>query len=174
MNTTFIEEFFFHFNSPLGLIAICYTDNPFMLTKVVLPGKNASARCFGGSFRQPQGNSTDRINGFMDAYFNKQPASVPWDLLKFERFTLLQRLVWKQTAKISFGTLCTYGEIAQAVGRPGAARFAGTALGKNPYPIIIPCHRIIRKDGGMGGFGSGLEIKHKLLIHEGSIAKPFL
>jgi O-6-methylguanine DNA methyltransferase len=53
-----------------------------------------------------------------------------------------------------------------AIGRPGAYRFVGTTLGKNPYPILIPCHRIIRSDKGMGGFGGGIDLKKRLIDFE--------
>ena len=62
---------------------------------------------------------------------------------------------------------CSYGELAQRMGNPKAVRAVGLANGKNPISIIIPCHRVIGKDGSLVGFGGGLEIKTKLLKHEG-------
>lgn len=172
------EEFHFQFNSPLGLIAIFYTDDPFMLTRVVLPRMRAPAEGIAGRLPllQPGERFAGRVNHFLDAYFKKQPAPVPWDILQLDGFTPLQRLVWRETAQIPFGGLSSYGRVAAAIGRPKAARFVGTALGKNPFPIFIPCHRVIRGDGGMGGFGSGLPLKDALLSHEGgglSCGNPF-
>ncbi len=78
--------------------------------------------------------------------------------------TRYQRKVWSATLKIPYGETRTYGWIAEIAG--GSARSAGNALGANPIPIIIPCHRIIRADGEIGGYGGGLEIKRFLLEHE--------
>ncbi len=69
--------------------------------------------------------------------------------------------------KIPYGQVRTYGWLAEAAGRPGAARAAGQAVARNPFPIIIPCHRVIAADGRLGGFGGGLEMKRKLLELEG-------
>ena len=68
------------------------------------------------------------------------------------------------------GTTLSYGEIAERVGEPGAARAVGQALGRNPIPIIVPCHRVIGSDGSLTGFGGGLERKRWLLLHEGALA----
>jgi methylated-DNA-[protein]-cysteine S-methyltransferase len=61
----------------------------------------------------------------------------------------------------------SYGDLARQIGKPGAARAVGRAAGKNPVPLIIPCHRLIASDGGLGGFAGGLDEKRKLLKHEG-------
>lgn len=77
--------------------------------------------------------------------------------------TPFQQAVWKATAGISYGQTRSYAWIARQIGKPGAARAAGQALGSNPLPIIIPCHRVIASDGKLGGFGGGLEMKKFLL-----------
>jgi methylated-DNA-[protein]-cysteine S-methyltransferase len=59
--------------------------------------------------------------------------------------------------------------LAEEIGRPGAARAVGGALGRNPLPILLPCHRVVRSDGKLGGFGAGLDWKRRLLEHEGWI-----
>ena len=83
--------------------------------------------------------------------------------------TAFQRRVWEVMLTIPWGRTMTYGELAQAAGRPGAARAAGAACAANPIPIIIPCHRILASGGGLGGFsgGCGLETKRMLLTLEG-------
>ena len=83
-----------------------------------------------------------------------------------EGFTVLQKAVYRQTAKISYGFLSTYKKIAEGIGRPGAYRFVGTTLAKNPFPILIPCHRVIRSDNKIGGFGGGSTLKQRLIQHE--------
>lgn len=88
---------------------------------------------------------------------------VPLDL----RGTPFQLLVWKALTQIPYGTTKTYGELAEAIGQPKAARAVGRAVGSNPVGIIIPCHRVIGARGDLRGFGGGLEIKVKLLTLEG-------
>lgn len=69
--------------------------------------------------------------------------------------------------EVPFGEVVPYGELARRIGRPKAARAVGNALGKNPVPIVVPCHRVIRSDGSLGGYTSGLEYKRRLLTIEG-------
>lgn len=77
--------------------------------------------------------------------------------------THFQRLVWAELAKIPFGKTASYGEIASRIGKPKAARAVGNACGQNPVPIVVPCHRVIAGDGGIGGFSSDIGIKKTLL-----------
>ncbi|HEX9943874.1 MAG TPA: methylated-DNA--[protein]-cysteine S-methyltransferase [Thermoanaerobaculia bacterium] len=86
--------------------------------------------------------------------------------------TPFERSVWEELRKIPFGETRSYGEIAQAIGQPGAARAVGRANGANPIPIVVPCHRVIGADGSLTGFGGGLEAKSRLLELEGR-ALPF-
>lgn len=81
--------------------------------------------------------------------------------------TEFQRAVWQQLRAIPRGQYRTYGEIAQALGKPGGARAVGGACGANPLLLIIPCHRVLAKDGRLGGFSSGLDLKRQLLKLEG-------
>lgn len=81
--------------------------------------------------------------------------------------TPFERAVWGELAKIPFGETRSYGEIAEALGRPGAARAVGRANGANPIPIVVPCHRVIGSDGSLTGFGGGLDVKSRLLELEG-------
>jgi methylated-DNA-[protein]-cysteine S-methyltransferase len=74
--------------------------------------------------------------------------------------------VWKHVAAIPYGATRTYGEIARALGRPGAARAVGAANGRNPVPLVIPCHRVVAAGGGLGGYGGGLDLKRRLLSLE--------
>jgi methylated-DNA-[protein]-cysteine S-methyltransferase len=77
--------------------------------------------------------------------------------------------VLNATARIPFGRLATYRTIAEDLGKPGATRAVGNALGSNPLPIVIPCHRVIRSDGSLGGYTGGLDIKRHLLALEGAL-----
>jgi methylated-DNA-[protein]-cysteine S-methyltransferase len=80
--------------------------------------------------------------------------------------TEFQKEVWRETTKIPFGKTVTYSDIAKKIGRPGAVRAVGTALGKNPLCIVVPCHRVVPKRGGVGNYAYGEEVKAWLLEHE--------
>jgi methylated-DNA-[protein]-cysteine S-methyltransferase len=83
--------------------------------------------------------------------------------------TLFKQLVWKALREVHAGETISYGELAARVGAPGAARAVGTANATNPICLIIPCHRVVRSGGGLGGYGFGVDRKQWLLAHE---AKP--
>ena len=87
---------------------------------------------------------------------------VPVDL----RGTPFQMGVWDALCEIPYGETCTYGEIAATVGRPKATRAVGQAVGANPIPIVIPCHRVIGTTGSLVGFAGGLPLKERLLVLE--------
>jgi len=80
--------------------------------------------------------------------------------------TSFQREVWKQIARIPFGQTITYSELAKRAGAPNAIRAAGTATGRNPLSIIVPCHRVVGKNKSLGGYAGGLERKKHLLAVE--------
>ncbi|MDE2670216.1 MAG: methylated-DNA--[protein]-cysteine S-methyltransferase [Chloroflexota bacterium] len=84
--------------------------------------------------------------------------------------TEFQRLVWSELARIPFGATNTYGAIAGEVGRPAAARAVGAATGRNPAPVIVPCHRVVGASGSLTGFAGGLDTKRALLAHEATVA----
>ena len=77
------------------------------------------------------------------------------------------RRVLQATSAVAFGHTTTYGDVATQAGNPGASRAAGNALGANPIPIIVPCHRVLRTGGGLGGYTGGLAVKEQLLSLEG-------
>lgn len=81
--------------------------------------------------------------------------------------TPFQRRVWQELVRVPYGTIISYGELAHRIGNPAAARAVGMANAKNPLPIVIPCHRVIGKNGSLTGFGGGLDVKQKLLALEG-------
>lgn len=80
--------------------------------------------------------------------------------------TDFQRRVWGELGRIPFGKTQSYGAIAEAVGRAGAARAVGAATGRNPAPILVPCHRVVGASGALTGFAGGLDAKRLLLAHE--------
>ena len=104
----------------------------------------------------------------LDSYFsgNVTRFSIPLDLRVPTDFTYR---VLRNASRIPFGRTMSYGEIAKRVDSPCASRAVGGALGRNPLPIVIPCHRVIRGDGSIGGFTGGLDIKKHLLRLEGHL-----
>jgi methylated-DNA-[protein]-cysteine S-methyltransferase len=99
-------------------------------------------------------------------YFGGQRArfDIPLD---WGRMAPFQRAVLEATATVPFGHVDTYAGIARKIGKPGATRAVGNALGRNPIPVIVPCHRVIRSDATIGGYTGGLGIKYRLLAIEG-------
>ncbi len=81
--------------------------------------------------------------------------------------TEFQKNVWNALRKISMGETKSYGEIAQAIGKPRAVRAVGGACGANPVPVLVPCHRVLAANKKLGGFSGGLNWKHTLLAREG-------
>ncbi|WP_347900669.1 methylated-DNA--[protein]-cysteine S-methyltransferase [Pseudomonas purpurea] len=92
-----------------------------------------------------------------------RPLSVPLDLVTGSEF---QRRVWQALQHIPLGETRTYRDIARQLGQPGAFRAVANACGANPLAVVIPCHRVVRQDGGLGGYRWGLERKHVLLERE--------
>jgi O-6-methylguanine DNA methyltransferase len=80
-----------------------------------------------------------------------------------------QKAVWMALTRIPFGETRSYGEIADSLGRPGAARAVGRANASNVLPVVVPCHRVIAADGTLGGFNGGLHLKERLLEHERNV-----
>lgn len=80
--------------------------------------------------------------------------------------TEFQQSVWRALRAVPVGETTSYGEIAATIGAPGAVRAVGSANGANPIVVIVPCHRVVRSDGSLGGYGGGLDRKRWLLAHE--------
>jgi methylated-DNA-[protein]-cysteine S-methyltransferase len=109
----------------------------------------------------------DDVRRQLDEYFSGRRTSfelpLDWSLTRG-----FNRLVLQHTARIPYGDVSTYGAMATAAGSPRAARAAGNALGSNPIPIVVPCHRVLHTGGGLGGYGGGLDRKEFLLKLEGA------
>ena len=107
----------------------------------------------------------------LEEYFagRRQEFDIPLDLTGTE----FQRAAWSALASVPFGETRSYRQQAEAIGRPKAVRAIGAANGKNPVPIVLPCHRIVGSDGSLTGYGGGLPIKVYLLNHEQTqVRKP--
>ncbi len=107
----------------------------------------------------------ERATTELEAYFSggRRDFDLPLALLG----TAFQQRVWRTLLSIPFGRLATYGDVARAAGSPGAVRAAGVAVGENPFSILIPCHRVIGRNGSITGYGGGFAAKRRLLELEG-------
>ena len=105
----------------------------------------------------------------LDAYFDG--TRQVFDLPLAPHGTPFQRDVWAALATIPFGATWSYARLASTIGRPAAMRAVGAANGRNPLPIVLPCHRVIGADGSLTGFGGGLPTKQFLLQLEGAIPR---
>ncbi|MEJ2038818.1 MAG: methylated-DNA--[protein]-cysteine S-methyltransferase [Desulfosarcinaceae bacterium] len=110
------------------------------------------------------------VKAQLSAYFKGKLKR--FDLPLAPKGTEFQQRVWRALRNIAYGELVSYGDIALAVGNPKAVRAVGAANGKNPIPIIVPCHRVIGSDGSLTGFGGGLDVKQRLIdLERGALPK---
>jgi len=100
----------------------------------------------------------------LEQYFDGERTE--FDLRLILGGTAFQRRVWAALRAIPYGQTISYGQLADRIGPPSASRAVGLANGKNPVGIIVPCHRVVAADGGLTGYGGGIERKHYLLAHE--------
>ena len=122
------------------------------------------------NYRLKKKNVLSLIKRELALYFNSKPVNFKSKVLLLSG-TDFQRRVWEQLIKIPYGKLVSYFDVALGIGNYKSVRAVGGAVGSNPIPIIIPCHRVIKKNGDIGGFGSGIEMKKKILQLEGIIFK---
>jgi O-6-methylguanine DNA methyltransferase len=108
----------------------------------------------------------DELEAQLNEYFsgNRREFSVPRDL----RGTDFQTRIWARLLEIPYGATVTYGDIAYEMGIEGGSRAIGGAVGSNPIPIVVPCHRVVGSSGHLVGFGGGIELKERLLEIEGA------
>ena len=146
--------------TPRGLARVAFADEDrevvlWELASALSPRVLESAR------------ATDEVRRELDEYFDQRRTrfDVPVDRRLIHG---IARDVLAQTSRIPFGHTSTYGAIAGKIGRPRAARAVGNALGSNPIPIVIPCHRVLRAGGALGGYGGGVYRKETLLALEGA------
>jgi methylated-DNA-[protein]-cysteine S-methyltransferase len=149
------------FVTPRGLLRIAY-DNETADAVMAEVAEQVSPRILRTAKR------TDEARRQLDGYFasNRRRFDLPIDWSLVHGFA---RGVLRATAQLPFGKTSTYGQLARAAGSPRAARAAGNALGSNPIPIVVPCHRVLHADGTLGGYSGGLDRKRILLALEGSL-----
>jgi methylated-DNA-[protein]-cysteine S-methyltransferase len=111
----------------------------------------------------------DRARVQLEEYFSGNRKQ--FDLPLAPQGTPFQQEVWHTLATIPYGETISYAQLAQRIGKPTAMRAVGAANGRNPLPIVLPCHRVIGADGSLTGFGGGLPTKQFLLELEGALAR---
>ena len=162
--------------TPIGSLRLAAT--PQGLLRVAFPRQGGSG--FAGAVARHL-TDAERVDGLpaldkaareLEEYFQgkRREFGVELDL----RGTPFQKSVWRALQGIPYGGTLSYSELARRVNRRQGQRAVGTAAGANPIPVIIPCHRLIRSDGQLGGFAGGLESKRRLLAHEKSLASDWL
>jgi methylated-DNA-[protein]-cysteine S-methyltransferase len=144
-----------------GLVRVAFADE---LSDEVL--EELAARVSPRVLRLPA--RTDAARRELDQYFagERQRFDLPLDWSLVRGFA---QGVLRATARVPFGSVTTYRQMAEAAGSPRASRAAGNALGSNPIPIVVPCHRVLHSGGGLGGYAGGLDRKRYLLSLEGSL-----
>jgi methylated-DNA-[protein]-cysteine S-methyltransferase len=145
----------FTIETALGTIAVTASNEG--LLSLVLP-----TRCFSGPRLDSPFEFAELVDN-LKAYFDGRKVCFDNIKLDLSSATPFQSKVWKATRSIPYGETRSYRWVAEQIGKPGAYRAVGQALGKNPLPIIIPCHRVIASDRSFGGYSGGREMKQHLL-----------
>jgi len=158
------KETWVGFKTPIGIVRV-YAQNE-KVTFIDIAAKDAKVGSAGKSevLKTAEKELTQYFSGKLTKF------TFPVDISNGTEF---QRSVWKQISKIPFGKLKTYKDIADAIGKPKAARAVGGAVGSNPVPLVVGCHRVLGASGKITGYsgGDGLPTKRWLLAHEGITAK---
>ena len=156
MNYTHLN--YTHLDSPAGRLLIAGDE---ALRQIYFANKNASPQA--GWIESQRGVVGETVRQLRE-YFAGTRAE--FDLPVAPEGTEFQQRVWRSLCDIPYGETISYGELARRVGNPQASRAVGAANGRNPIPIVIPCHRVIGSSGKLTGFGGGLPVKETLLALE--------
>lgn len=157
--------------TPLGEIAYCHEAGGALKVLTFCRGRDAetAAREATPAAVSLRRDAHPRLPAQLEAWFARERTA--FDLDVAPEGTPFQQRVWEALRQIPHGQTRSYGELAAALGSPGAARAVGRANGANPIAIVIPCHRVIGADGSLTGFAAGTDLKRALLQLEGS-ARP--
>jgi methylated-DNA-[protein]-cysteine S-methyltransferase len=155
---------FDEFNSPIGMLRVAVDETGL---RYILFESNKHLPKQLSDWRQDR-SPTAQAREQLLQYFAGQRSE--FDLPFRLDGTDFQQRTWKKLASIPYGKTWSYTDLAVSVGSPKAVRAVGSANGRNPLPIVLPCHRVIGSNGSLTGFGGGLPIKKWLLDHEGKVA----
>lgn len=143
--------------SPLGPLLVATSDSGLCLLDLGGPGDGP----------MPGDTPVDGVAGPLQAYFGGDLEGLDDVTVDLAGRTAFSVAVLTALRAVPARTLTSYGRLAAAAGNPGAGRAVGRAVGANPVPIVVPCHRVVAGDGSLGGFSGGLDTKRWLLTHEG-------
>ena len=168
-----ISIFYTIIPSPFGELAFAWTNskNKPAVIEIFLPKEKASlskkltARYPGA--REERHSSLKIFEDQLRAALNGEEVRFLLDFLDWTRCCKFQQRVLQKAFDIPRGMIVSYGGLAEKVGAPRAARAVGNAMARNPFPLVLPCHRIIRSTGHLGNFGGGIDLKRALLLLEG-------
>lgn len=149
--------------TPIGRLQVCCNHKALTSVKVINEDTQSAPN---------QSELTNKTCDQLIAYFDGNLKE--FDIPVAPHGTTFQQSVWDQLLQIEYGTTISYGALATRLGNLKAVRAVGAANGKNPIPIIIPCHRVIAANGKLQGFALGLEAKRLLLNHERSQSGKYL
>jgi len=150
------------FNTKMGWVSILGSALGVLSITLPQPSQQRARELLGNRVAPTSSRFFDSLVERLKDYLGGSRVDFP-DRLDLSGATPFQRMVWEATRLIPYGETRSYAWVAGQVNKPGAARAVGQALGRNPIPIIIPCHRVIRGDGSPGGFSGGLKVKERLL-----------
>lgn len=140
--------------SPVGVLTVVYGAEGLVAVR------------FGEEVHHGDGRQAARAPWADDVVRRVQEPLTPWRWPLAPQGTSFQQAVWAAVQAIPCGTTTTYGTLAEGMGRPRAVRAVGAAIGRNPWPIVVPCHRVVGRDGALTGYVGGLEAKRWLLAWE--------
>ena len=153
-----------HMHSPVGPLLLAADDDGLRLIEINTPRHRMPRNA---DWREGDNAVLEATRLQLDEYFAGTRRG--FELPLAPRGTDFQRAVWWRLAEIPYGQTISYAQLATRVGKPSAMRAVGAANGRNPLPIVLPCHRVIGADGSLTGFGGGLPTKQFLLALEGAL-----
>jgi methylated-DNA-[protein]-cysteine S-methyltransferase len=159
------QLFYTVFKTKAGWMGLLSSSAGLQRTTLPQPSKNDALTALKISDARKNSRLFQDLIQRLKHYFNGQHVTFP-DRLDIGKATAFQRAVWQAARKIPYGETRRYAWIARKTGNPSATRAAGQALGQNPLPIVVPCHRVIYSNGGLGGFTGGVAVKKRLLVLE--------
>ncbi|QWR76009.1 methylated-DNA--[protein]-cysteine S-methyltransferase [Candidatus Magnetomonas plexicatena] len=146
--------FFDYLTTQFGRFFLIYSDAAITGTTFTAPENAEYKKCGLPLFSE------------LNEYFCGKRREFTQGLINFSDMTPFRRSVYNELLRVPFGEVITYGGLARRVGKPSSARAVGQAMRVNPFPILIPCHRVIGSSGSLGGYSEGIDIKIKLLEFE--------
>ncbi len=162
-----MKYYFATVETPIGWLTVIGSNDKLVEINWPKPTKEAALAEISRDMTESKEKLGELVNR-LRLYFNGERVDFSDVGVSFDHMGAFEQRVLRETMKIPYGRLTTYGALAVAAGSPRAARAVGNTMRKNPLPIVVPCHRVVHSDGGLGGYAGGLHIKRMLLDLEGA------